>query len=209
MSKILVIYGSTYRQTGRVADRIAEVLRHAGHGVDVYQGDQLPDSVFLAEYDGFLLAAPVVKGHHQKCIRQFAHWHAGLLNRAPSAFVSVCGEAASDPRRAAGYINALSRETGWYPEIARSFTGAVDDTRDRWLSRWNLKHISRWRGLPTDTSRVWEFTDWNEVERFARSLASGWALTLTFATGDADQRSARFDGRPTALSGPGVARALE
>jgi menaquinone-dependent protoporphyrinogen oxidase len=190
-SKILVIYGSTYRQTARVADRIAEVLRYAGHGVDVYQGDQLPDSVFLAEYDCFLLAAPVVRGRHQKCIRQFAHWHAGLLNHARSAFVSVCAEAASDPRRADRYIKALCRETGWYPEIARSFPGAQDDTRDRWLSRWYLKHISRRAGLRTDTSRVWEFTDWNEVERFARSLASAWAQKLSLTTGDADRRSGR------------------
>ncbi len=189
MSNILVVYGSPYRQTGRIADRIAEVLRCAGHGVDVYEADQLPDSVFLAEYDGFLLAAPVVKGHYQKCIREFAHRHAGLLNRALSAFVSVCGEAASDPLRAEGYIDALCRETGWYPETVRSYTGAVDDTEDSWVSRWYLKHVSRRRGPAASRSRVWEFTDWREVERFARSLGSVWAVKLSFATGEADQRS--------------------
>jgi menaquinone-dependent protoporphyrinogen oxidase len=190
MSKILVVYGSTFRQTGRVAIRIAKVLRCAGHGVHIYQEDQLPDSVLLGEYDCFLLAAPVLRGHHERCIRRFVRRHAALLNRAPSALVSVCGEAASNPRRAQRYIDALCRETGWYPEIARSFTGAVANTRHGWLSRWLLKHISRWNGLLTNTPRAWEFTDWNEVERFARSLASKWTLTPTFATDDADQQSA-------------------
>ncbi len=176
MSKILVVYGSTYRETGRMANRIAEALMYAGHGVDVYQADQFPDGVPLAAYDCFLLASPVLRGNHMKCIRQFARRYAALLNHAPSAFVSVCREAASDPRRAGEFLDAFCRETGWYPKVVRSFTGAVADTRDRKLP-WYLKLISRWLGLPANASRVWEFTDWDEVERFARSLASGWSGT--------------------------------
>jgi menaquinone-dependent protoporphyrinogen oxidase len=177
MSRILVIYGSTYGQTERVVHRIAGILREAGHGVDVYKGDGLPDAFSLAGYSGFLVAASVLMGHHQEYIRKFVRRHAERLNRVPSAFVSVCGAAGDDPRRAQSYVDDLLRETGWRPQISRSFTGAVAYTKYNWLFRWWLKMISRRKELPTDTSRDWDFTDWVEVERFARELAGTLAPT--------------------------------
>lgn len=171
MSKILIVYGSKYGQTQRVADRMAGILRDAGHVVDIHRGDQLPDALPLGDYDGFLVAASVLMGHHQKYIRDFVRRHATLLNEAPSAFVSVCGAAGGDPPQAQAYIDALLCETGWRPAVSRSFTGAVAYTRYAWWFRWYLKLISRRKGLPTDTSRDWDFTDWNDVERFAGELA--------------------------------------
>jgi menaquinone-dependent protoporphyrinogen oxidase len=171
MSKILVVYGSKYGQTERVAGRIAGVLRDAGHVVDIHRGDQLPDGLPLGDYDGFLVAASVLMGRHQKYIREFVRRYAILLNEAPSAFVSVCGAAGGDPPQAQAYIDALLRETGWHPTLVRSFTGAVAYTRYGWWFRWYLKLISRRKGLPTDTSRDWDFTEWNEVEQFAGEVA--------------------------------------
>jgi menaquinone-dependent protoporphyrinogen oxidase len=171
MFRILVVYGSTYGQTDRVAHRIAAVLSSAGHMVDIHKADRLPDSLWLASYDGFVVAASVLMGHHQEYVRDFVRRNATLLNEAPSAFVSVCGAAGSDPSQAQAYIDSMLRETGWRPTVTRSFTGAVAYTRYGWWFRWYLKMISRRKGLPTDTSRDWDFTDWGAVERFAEELA--------------------------------------
>jgi len=172
MSRILVVYGSTYGQTERVARRIAAVLSGAGHVVDINKADQLPDALWLSGYDGFVVAASVLMGHHQGYVRDFVRRNAALLNAAPSAFVSVCGAAGGDPRQAQAYIDALLRETGWRPTVTRSFTGAVAYTRYGWWFRWYLQLISRRKGLPTDTSRDWDFTEWDEVEEFAGELAA-------------------------------------
>ena len=48
MFKVLVVYGSTYGQTDRVAHRIAAVLSSAGQMVDIHRADQLPDALWLA-----------------------------------------------------------------------------------------------------------------------------------------------------------------
>jgi menaquinone-dependent protoporphyrinogen oxidase len=205
MSKILVAYGSTYRQTRQIAHRIANILWQANHAVHVCQVDKLRSSASLVEFDCILLAAPARGGHYQKLIREFARRNATLLNRVPSALVSVCAEAAGDPGRAEQYIDGLCRETGWYPKIARSFTG-VDGTRCGWPMRWYLKHINRWRGLPTTTSRAWEFTDWSEVDRFARSLASTWGSAPAFAASDAERQPARSECRTKELAGSAVAQ---
>ncbi len=171
MSRILVVYGSTYGQTERIAQRIAGILMDAGHVVDIHRGDHVPKAVSLADYDAVLVAASVLMGHHQKYIRDFVRRHADGLNASRSAFVSVSGAAGSDPASAQAYIHSLLKETGWHPTVTRSFTGAVAYTEYGWWFRWYLKLISRRKGLPTDTSRDWDFTDWNEVERFARELA--------------------------------------
>ncbi len=171
MSKILITYGSAYGQTERVARKIAGVLKGAGHVVEAYKGDQLPGSVSPDAFDGVLVAASVLKGRHQAYIRDFVRRHVVKLNSEPSAFVSVCGAAGSDPPQAQAYIDALLRETGWRPTVTRSFTGAVAYTQYGWVVRWVMKQISRQKGLPTDTSKDWDFTEWPEVERFAADLA--------------------------------------
>jgi len=171
MSRILVVYGSTYGQTERVAQRIAEVLRGGHHTVDVHKGDRLPEGLRLGAYDGFVVAASVLQGHHQKYILELVRRHAARLNAVPSAFVSVCGAAGNDLATARGYVDALLRDTGWHPTAVRSFTGAVAYTKYGWVTRWVMRRISRSKGLPTDTSRDWDFTEWNQVERFAEELA--------------------------------------
>jgi menaquinone-dependent protoporphyrinogen oxidase len=172
MSKILVVYGSTYGQAERVARRMAGILQDAGHTVETHRGDQIPDALALGDYDGFLVAASVLMGHHQTYIRDWVRRFAPLLNQAPSAFVSVCGAANSDPLQARAYVDGLLRETGWRPTVTRSFTGAVAYTRYGWWIRWYLKRMSRRKGLPTDTSRDWDFTEWDAVEQFAEELAA-------------------------------------
>ena len=181
MSSALVVYGSTYGQTERVAERIAGALRDAGFVVDVHRGDRLPTPLSVAGYDGVVVAASVLMGRYQRYIREFVRRYADRLNHSRSAFVSVCGAAASDPPRAQGYVDALLAESGWHPTITRSFAGAVAYTQYSWLLRRWLKRISRRAGLPTDTSRDWDVTDWDEVDRFARSLAASFAPVDTVA----------------------------
>jgi menaquinone-dependent protoporphyrinogen oxidase len=168
MSNILVVYGSTYGQTERIAARISTVLRGAGHAVDVRCGNRLPDGFVPEGYDAAVIAASVLYGRHQRYITAFVRRHAAWLNRVPSAFVSVSGTAGSDPPQAQTFIDRLLDATGWRPGLTRSFAGAVAYTKYSWAIRWWLKRISRSKGLPTDTSRDWDYTDWDEVDRFAR-----------------------------------------
>jgi menaquinone-dependent protoporphyrinogen oxidase len=175
MAKILVVYGSSYGQTAKVVNRITEGLDLAGHRGTVWKGDALPADYSLDGFDGFLIAGSVVLGHHQDYLRDFVRRHAGRLNAAPSAFVSVCGalsEAGPEgTARAATYVAEFLAATGWRPRLTASFGGAVAYTRYGMLTRWIMKLISRRTGRPTDTSRDWEFTDWRAVDRFATAYA--------------------------------------
>lgn len=42
MARVLIVYGTAYGQTGRVAREIARVLRTASHEASIARGDRLP-----------------------------------------------------------------------------------------------------------------------------------------------------------------------
>jgi menaquinone-dependent protoporphyrinogen oxidase len=116
MSNILAIYGTSYGHTERIVHRIREVLSNAGHEVTLIRGDRLPPDLPLTRYDGFLIAASVLFGRHQRYIRGFVRRHAERLNVAPSALVSVCdsagGRSPEEQQAAKGYIDRLLQRDG-------------------------------------------------------------------------------------------------
>lgn len=176
MSKILIVYGTAYGQTERIMQRIGQKLTGAGHTVTLHRGDQLPPRLPIHGFDGFLVAASILSGRHQRYIKGFARRHGHLLSTAPSAFVSISGSAASaDPKvqdQAQQCITTFLKETGWQPRVTRTFGGAIAYTRYNWVLRIVMRWISRRSGGPTDTSRDHELTDWNAVDRFAHELAT-------------------------------------
>jgi menaquinone-dependent protoporphyrinogen oxidase len=177
MSRFLIVYGSAYGQTERIAQRIGQVLMNHDHAVTLHRGDRLPAQLLLREYDVALVAASVHAGRHQRYIEGFVRHHVRELNAMPSAFISVSGSAASStPEGRAGAdqcVTTFLRDTSWQPRATRTFGGALAYTQYNWFVRVLMRWISRRNGGPTDTSRDHDLTDWLAVERFARELAVG------------------------------------
>jgi menaquinone-dependent protoporphyrinogen oxidase len=171
MAKILVVYGTAYGQTQRIARRIVDQLTVHGHGVCLYKGDDLPSNLVVDDYDAFVIAASIIRGRHQRYIRDFVRRHTVRLNAVPSAFVSVSGSAQGMPAQAREYIDAFLDQTGWRPRFAASFAGSMAYTQYGPILRWITKMVSRRRGGPTDTTRDHEMTDWAAVDRFAERVA--------------------------------------
>ena len=57
--------------------------------------------------------------------------------------------------------------SGWQPGITRPVPGALLYTRYNPVKRWMMKRIVRKAGGDTDTTRDYEYTDWNELRAFA------------------------------------------
>jgi menaquinone-dependent protoporphyrinogen oxidase len=171
MNRVLVIYASTHGHTAKIAARIAKAIGPAAELREIASGAGLEPW----QYDAVVVGASVHAGHHQKAVIEWVRAHAAALNGMPSAFFSVCLTAADDTeeaqRSAQGYIDDALDRTGWRPEIARTFAGALQYREYDLFTRLLIKLMMKHGGHPTDTSRDHDFTDWDAVDRFGAECA--------------------------------------
>lgn len=169
--RILVVYASHYGQTAKIAHFIAHHLREAGEIVTLSRVNDLPRAIAPGQFNGAIVGASINFGKHQRSIRRFVRANRQVLEQLPSAFFSVSGAACSPDEAthatAQQYIASFLRETGWHPTTTESVAGAMPYTQYSPFMRWIIGRISRTEGGPADTSRDYEFTDWEQLRHFA------------------------------------------
>lgn len=166
VAKILILYATTEGQTARIAASIGARLSAAGHGVEVRElrpGWPVPDP---AAHDAFIVGASVHYGHHPAFLGRALRACRSALATRRSAFFSVSLSGNPD------YAVAFLRQTGWEPQLAASFTGALKYSLYGWFKRRLVQAFARMGGHSTDTSRDHEYTDWQAVGRFADAFAA-------------------------------------
>jgi len=175
--EVPVLFASSEGQTALIAIRLAEVL-HA-HGLDSQAIDvSTPEAETLdwTNVRGALVGASIHVGKHQKSASRFVHTHAAGLNRVPSAFFSVSLAAASknapEVAEAERLARAFPAEHGWTPLRILSVAGRLAYREYNVFIRFVIKQIAKKEGGPTDTSRDYELTNWEEVERLGREMAT-------------------------------------
>jgi menaquinone-dependent protoporphyrinogen oxidase len=168
MSRVLVLYASSYGQTRAVALAIATRLRAHGHTVELADAGCGPDRLPPPDdYDGVVLGSRVELGRHDRVLLAYVAQHRERLATMPTGFFSVSLAAAGPGRDPAGYIARFFDETGWRTSRAVAIAGALRYPAYGWLTRLIMKQIARRHDRPTDTRRTHEFTDWPQVARFA------------------------------------------
>lgn len=174
MTRILVLYGTTDGQTGKIAHFVGDELHSLGAEVDVV--DAATASPDPAGYGGVVVAASVHAGGYQRPVIRWAAAHAGALHARRTAFLSVClGVLQQDPAVQADLEKIRKRfiaQTRWTPTQTRMVAGALKYSQYGWLKRLVLRRIARKAGGGTDTSRDYEYTDWNELRTFAETFYS-------------------------------------
>ena len=174
-SRILIVYGTSYGQTAKIAARIGKTLTSIGHQVTLADAKALPAGLSVKAFDGVIAGASVIVGGHQKSVERFVRDHLETLNGIPSAFYSVTASAGSvhNQSRTAALLllDRFLHRVGWHPQLSASIAGAINYPRYGFLLRWYMKRASQKNGGSTDTSREHEYTDWSQVERFAGRFA--------------------------------------
>lgn len=171
---ILIVYGTSYGQTAKIAERMRQRLAGRGHTVTLIRGDALPQGFALEPYDVVIVGASLIFGRHQKYIQRFVREHAAELNAMPSAFFSVSASAAGpEPEAKADARRKLEEfltACGWQPLRTETIAGAIAYTKYGLFTRWMMRRISRSHHGATDTSRDHEYTDWAQVDRFVKRV---------------------------------------
>lgn len=171
MARILIVYGTTDGQTGKIAQRLAGMLQAEGaevDAVDVGGGVPVPGP---ETYAGVVVGASIHVSGYQKAVGRWITAHLKTLQSKPSAFFSVClGVLQEEPevqKEVAAIMDRFLARVSWKPSMSRTFAGALLYTRYDWIKRWVMWRISSKEGRDTDTSRDYEYTDWAQVQSFA------------------------------------------
>jgi len=174
MVPILIVYASHDGQTAKICVRLDAVLRLSGHATLLCQVDRAPETLEPGAYGAALVAGPVRMGKHPQALVAWTRRNAAALQALPNAFISVSLSADRDRpaarREVAKCFARFIRETSFAPGRLASFRGALLYTRYPWTTKLAMKVISRLMQGDTDTSRDYEYTDWNAVEAFTRDF---------------------------------------
>jgi menaquinone-dependent protoporphyrinogen oxidase len=171
--KILIVYGTTEGQTRKISHFMEAILEDWGHEVTVADASETPPSP--SSYDAVIIGASIHIHKYQSAIVHYIKRHIEALNKMPGAFFSVCLAIASDledeHRGARKITTDFLEEVAWKPLMTSQIAGALKYTQYDFFKRLIMKMIAKKEGRTTDTSRDYEYTDWNAVREFVKEFA--------------------------------------
>ena len=171
MTKYLFLYSTTDGHTKRICEYIANILKQQNHEIKI---DPISlELEKLSEYDAIILGASIRYGKHQKSVFNFINKHKDLLETKKSAFFSVNVVARKNEKNSPNtnpYMKKFLKTSSWQPNKLGVFAGKVDYPSYKFFDKYIIKMIMWITKGPTDTSQSYEFTDWNVVKNFAKTL---------------------------------------
>jgi menaquinone-dependent protoporphyrinogen oxidase len=126
----------------------------------------------LNSTDAVVIGGSIHMGKHDESVGDFVRKNRQALERLPSAFFSVSLAAHGDMENARAYVENFEQETSWRPAQVGYFGGALLYRQYRLIKRMMMKRIVRDKpgNLSLDTSRDHEYTEWDDVKRFAEDF---------------------------------------
>lgn len=170
--KALILFSSRDGQTREIAFYIANQLKEVRE-CDVFN-IQLINEIDWAQYDRVLIGASIRYGHFHPAVAKFVKTHLNVLQQRSSGFFSV-NLTARKPEKRTPQTNAYTRkfliQSPWEPDCCAVFAGALRYPRYSFFDRIMIQLIMRMTKGETDASKEVEYTDWQQVARFAHEFA--------------------------------------
>ena len=168
MKKILLTYSTVDGHTKTICEKILSYS-------ETSQVDILPidSSINIKDYDTVVIGASIRYGKYREEIFEFIKENEELLNSKDNAFFSVNVVARKENKNKPEtnpYLIKFLNKISWQPKILDVFAGKIDYPKYKFLDKYAIKFIMWLTKGPTDTSKVYEFTDWNRVKSFAEKL---------------------------------------
>jgi len=172
VANILLLYSTNYGLSKKICERIqaslrgkgeqAEVEPLVGHGAD-------PKS-----FDAIVIGASIKHGKHHPSVLEFIRANQPLLESKPSALFSVnlvARKPAKNTPQTNPYLKRFLARCPWKPKLVGVFAGELDYSRYGPVDKYMMRFVMWINKGPTDFSTAVQFTDWDEVERFAGRVA--------------------------------------
>ena len=173
MTDILFLYSTREGQTRRICECMAEVWRSTGKTAELLCLEDDRATEALAHSVQVVLGASIHYGHLPASLYAFIEKNRAALESRQSAFFCVnltARKPGKDVPEGSAYMRRFLKKTSWRPQKLAVFAGALLYTHYTWYDKAVIRLIMWMTGGPTDPRQDVEFTDWEQIRRFARSL---------------------------------------
>ena len=177
MKRVLILFATREGQTNKIANRISTHLEHAGlstHVVDA-QDSLATEKLDLDAYDLLVFGASMHAGGLESELVHFVNRNAERIQlKAKSLFLVLLSAATREPSlRESSLADAqrkMDKQLALKFDDTEMIAGALVYSKYPRPIKWIMQRIAKKAGEDTDTSRDYEYTDWQQVERYAHRL---------------------------------------
>ena len=160
-ARVLVAYVSRYGSTQEVAEAVAQVLREAGCEAEASPINAVGD---VADYDAFVVGAPLYMFHWHRKARRFIARHRRVLRERPTA-VFAMGPLNDEPEEwqsAEEQFQKALLKYEWFSPVATTVFGGAFDPVKLTFPHTIIRPLTR---MPASDIR-----DWNTIRGWAADL---------------------------------------
>lgn len=168
VAKFLLLYSSVYGLSRRICERLQGHLAEQGHTAEVTP--LAGCTADLLAYDALVIGASIRQGKHNPAVLDFIRRHQAALEARPNAFFSVnlvARKPTKNTPETNPYLQRFLANCPWKPQLLGVFAGELDYARYGSFDRHAVRFIMWLNKGPTDLKTKVEFTNWDEVARFA------------------------------------------
>ena len=173
MAHILFIYSTVDGHTLEICRRLQQVVASRGHEASLVELTPTT-AVDLDRFDRIVIGASVRYGKHRPEVKAFIERNIRVLESKPSAFFSVNAVARKPDKREAHtnpYVRKLLDRISWRPAALAIFGGKIDYPKYGFWDKTIIRFIMWMTKGPTDPNMTVDFTDWDQVDTFGRTIA--------------------------------------
>ena len=171
MSSSLIIYSTVDGHTKSICEHIKNNFK-SDENIKIVSLDDMQD-LNLSNFDKIIIGASIRYGRHRKKVLDFVKKNIDVLHFKKSAFFSVNVVARKLEKSKAEtnpYVIKFLKKTKWKPDKVDVFAGKVDYPRYNFLNKQVIRFIMFITKGPTDITKTYEFTNWDNVKNFAKEI---------------------------------------
>jgi len=170
MSNTLIIYSTTDGQTVAICNTLVK-----NHNTDQIKICSIEDAYEenLNKYDKIIIGASIRYGKHNPRVIELVNKNLERFNKIKTAFFSVNVVARKKNKNTPEtnpYVKKFLNKTKWKPTKLNVFAGRVDYPSYRFLDKYIIRLIMWFTKGPTDVTKSYEFTNWDEVKKFGQII---------------------------------------
>ena len=174
MAHILFLYSTVDGHTLEICRRLQQIVTGFGHESSLIE--LTPNTnVDPDQFDRIVIGASIRYGRHRPEVRAFIEKNVGVLESKPGAFFSVNAVARKPEKREAHtnpYVRKFLSKISWRPAELAIFGGKIDYPKYGFWDKTIIRFIMWMTKGPTDPNTTVDFTDWDQVDEFGRTIAT-------------------------------------